>query len=47
MNYYPRLKSNFGGYEPLRHKLAEEGPKVGNNEVVADTLLVKLFNDLC
>jgi pyruvate-formate lyase len=40
------LESNFSGYEPLRHKLAEEGPKVGNNEVVADTLLVKLFNDL-
>jgi formate C-acetyltransferase len=40
------LEANFVGYEPLRRKLADEGLKVGNNDVVADTLLVKLFDDL-
>ena len=40
------LEANFTGYEPLRRKLAEEGPKVGNNDATADTLLVMLFDDL-
>jgi pyruvate-formate lyase len=40
------LEANFAGYEPIRCKLTEEGPKVGNNDTVADTLLVKLFDDL-
>ncbi len=40
------LKANFDGYEPIRRKLAEEGPKVGNNDADADTLLVRLFDDL-
>ena len=40
------LEVNFDGYDPMRRKLADEGPKVGNNDAVADTLLVKLFDDL-
>jgi pyruvate-formate lyase len=40
------LEANFTGYEPLRRKLADEGPKVGNNDAIADTLLIELFNDL-
>jgi pyruvate-formate lyase len=40
------LEANFDGYEALRRKLAGEGSKVGNNDAVADTLLVKLFDDL-
>ncbi len=40
------LEANFDGYEPIRRKLADEGPKVGNNDVAADTLLVRLFDDL-
>ena len=34
------LQANFAGYEPLRRKLDEEGPKVGNNDDRADGLLV-------
>ena len=40
------LEANFDGYEPLHRKLADDGSKVGNNDAVADTLLVKLFDDL-
>jgi len=40
------LEVNFDGYEPIRHMLANEGPKVGNNDAIADTLMVKLFDDL-
>jgi len=40
------LDANFIGYEPVRRRLAVEGSKVGNNDAVADTLLVKLFDDL-
>jgi pyruvate-formate lyase len=40
------LEVNFAGYEPMRRKLADEGSKVGNNDAVADILLVKLFDDL-
>jgi pyruvate-formate lyase len=39
------LEVNFVGYEPMRRKLADEGPKVGNNDTFADTLLVRLFDD--
>ncbi len=40
------LDGNYTGYESMRQKLLDEGPKVGNNDTVADTLLVKLFNGL-
>lgn len=40
------LDANFSGFETLRLKLEEQGPKVGNNDPVADALLVKLFDDL-
>ncbi len=40
------LDANFSGYESLRGKLQEQGPKVGNNDPAADALLVKLFDDL-
>jgi formate C-acetyltransferase len=40
------LDSNFAGYEPLRQKLGEQGPKVGNNDPAADAFLVRLFDDL-
>jgi pyruvate-formate lyase len=40
------LEFDYIGYEPLQHKLAEEGPKVGNNDAAVDTLLAKLFTDL-
>ena len=40
------LGVNFSGYEALRRKLEEQGPKVGNNDPKADTWLVKLFDDL-
>jgi pyruvate-formate lyase len=40
------LEADFVGYEPLQHKLAEEGPKCGNNDELADGLLVTLFDDL-
>jgi formate C-acetyltransferase len=39
------LQANFKGYEPLRRKLKEQGPKVGSNDDRADTLLVNLFED--
>jgi len=38
------LIENFQGYEHLRKKLMEEGPKVGNNDDAADSLLVWLFD---
>jgi len=37
------LEANFEGHEPLRRKLAEAGPKVGNNGE-ADDMLTKLFD---
>ncbi|MCL4486723.1 MAG: pyruvate formate-lyase [Chloroflexi bacterium] len=40
------LDANYEGYAPLRRLLAEEGPKVGNNDDAADTLLVRLFEYL-
>jgi pyruvate-formate lyase len=44
------LVTNFENDEPLRRKLAEEGPKVGNNDGDADTMLTVLFDifaDVC
>ena len=38
------LEANYEGYEELRKKLAEEAPKVGNNDDAADEILVKLFD---
>ncbi len=38
------LQANFNGFEPLRQKLAEEGPKVGCNDDRADALLGTLFD---
>ncbi len=40
------LDTNFISCKSLRRKLEEQGPKVGNNDPVADTLLVALFDDL-
>jgi formate C-acetyltransferase len=37
------LDANFEGYEPLRRKLAEDGPKVGNNDAAADGMMTQLF----
>lgn len=44
-NLLSALDNNFIGYESLRRQLAEEGPKVGNNDAVADTLMQTLFDD--
>jgi formate C-acetyltransferase len=38
------LITNYENDEPLRRKLAQEGPKVGNNDDEADAILVKLFD---
>jgi len=38
------LENNFLDDESLRIKLADNGPKVGNNDDYADELLVKLFD---
>ena len=40
------LDIDFNGCEPLRRKLEDQGPKVGNNDSFVDTLLVTLFDDL-
>jgi pyruvate-formate lyase len=40
------LETNYQGAEPLRRKLIDEGPKVGNNDPAADSLLTVLFDDL-
>lgn len=40
------LEANFDGYDPILRRLSDEGPKVGNNDATADSLLIKLFNDL-
>ena len=39
------LVTNFENDEPLRLKLFNEGPKVGNNDDYVDSILVKLFDD--
>jgi pyruvate-formate lyase len=38
------LQANFAGYEALRRKLEEDGPKVGCNDDRADNLLATLFD---
>jgi pyruvate-formate lyase len=38
------LQANFNGCEPLRRKLAEDGPKVGCNDDRVDELLGTLFD---
>ncbi len=40
------LITNYEGREDLRRLLAQEGPKVGNNDDRADAFLVKLFDFL-
>ena len=40
------LETNYQYAEPLRRKLIDEGPKVGNNDPAVDSLLVVLFDDL-
>jgi pyruvate-formate lyase len=40
------MDNDFVGYEALMSKLADEGPKVGNNDPAADALLQCLFVDL-
>ena len=37
------LDADFVGYEPLRIKLSDEGPKVGTNNDEADAILISLF----
>jgi len=39
------LDANFEGYGSLRHMLVEDGSKVGNNQDLADSMLVRLFDD--
>lgn len=39
------LEADFYGSEPLRCKLVEEAPKVGNNDDVVDALMLNLFDD--
>jgi formate C-acetyltransferase len=38
------LQSDFEGYEPIRRKLVEEAPKVGNADDQADEMLHALFD---
>jgi pyruvate-formate lyase len=38
------LDANFAGAEPLRLKLANEGPKIGQNSELAGNMLVLLFD---
>jgi len=38
------LATNYEPDEPLRRQLAEDAPKVGNNDDAADAMLVKLFD---
>jgi pyruvate-formate lyase len=40
------LDTDFSGCESMRRQLEEQGPKVGNNDPVADTFLIALFDDL-
>jgi formate C-acetyltransferase len=40
------LDASFGSHETLRRKLADRGPKVGNNDPTADALLARLFDYL-
>lgn len=38
------LDANYEGYEDVRRKLADEGPKVGSNDDEADAILRRIFN---
>jgi formate C-acetyltransferase len=38
------LATNYERDEPLRRRLAEDGPKAGNNDAAADAMLVRLFD---
>lgn len=38
------LDADYDGYDSLLAKFADEGSKVGNNEKLADTLLVRLYD---
>jgi pyruvate-formate lyase len=38
------LEANYEGYEPLQKMLQNEGPKVGKNSDMADTMMVELFD---
>jgi formate C-acetyltransferase len=40
------LEANFEGYEDLRLKLAEQAPKVGNDDDRADQFMIRLFDML-
>jgi len=40
------LDANFEGYEELRLKLAEHGPKTGNDDDRADRFMIRLFDML-
>ncbi len=40
------LDADYDGYESLRRKLSRQGPKVGNNDDYADSIMVKLFEYL-
>jgi len=40
------LNADFERYESLRWRLAEEAPKVGNNDDFADEMMIKLFDYL-
>lgn len=40
------MDANYEGYEPLRRRLAEDAPQVGNNDDAADEMLVTLFGFL-
>jgi len=38
-----RWIADYQGYEELQQKLAEQGPKVGNDDQQVDALMVRLF----
>jgi pyruvate-formate lyase len=38
------LDNDFQGYEDLRRRLAEQGPKVGNDDPASDAILMHLFD---
>jgi len=38
------LEHDYAGHEVLRRKLAEDGPKVGDNDPTADAMLTRLFD---
>jgi pyruvate-formate lyase len=40
------LEANFTGHDEVQHKLAQQGPKVGNRDTLADDMLVFLFDAL-